>query len=90
MTFKTIGKWKPKIEISPGTFYTRYGNGRVTAYSNVSAPRDGQLFTCRSWFDDPPDGTFRRETPTHIYNRDAPVYYGEWHLELIARKCESN
>ena len=86
VTFKTIGKWEPKIEISPGTFNTNYGNGVVTAYSNVDSPRDGQKFTCTSWFDDPPAGTFKHETPTHQYNHKAPTLRAHRTLQLIVCK----
>ena len=85
-TFKTIGEWEPKIEISPGTFYTSSENETVSAYSNVYSPRDSQIFTCISWFDAPPDGTFRRETPSHQYDHRAPVFHVEWTLKLVARK----
>ena len=89
-TFKTIGKWAPKIEIYPGKFNTSYVNGTVYAYSNIYLPKEGQIFTCRSWFDDPPDGTFRRETPTHQYHHKAPVYDGERTLQLILCKHKFN
>ena len=88
VTFKTIGTWQPEIEISPHKFQTTkiYGNGTVTAYSNVDSQNDGQKFTCTSWFADPPAGTFKHETPTHNYNHKAPTFRSNRTLKLIARK----